>query len=114
MSEPKNHTTTIAPTVLLTIARLSALSVEGVLSLAPVQGGVNRLFKRGVTDGVQIELREDSIWANVFLIVRGGKNIREIGRNVQREVHRAMQDIAGLKVENVNIYIEDVEYPTPA
>ena len=44
--------TTVSPEVLITIARLSALSVPGVSRLAPISGGVNRFFKRGAGDGV--------------------------------------------------------------
>jgi uncharacterized alkaline shock family protein YloU len=42
--------TTVAPDVLVTIARLSALSIPGVSRMAPVAGGVNRLFRRGEGD----------------------------------------------------------------
>ena len=53
--------TTVSPDVLITIARLSALSVPGVSRMAHVSGGVNRLFKRGVHDGVRIEVKENTV-----------------------------------------------------
>lgn len=46
MSENLNDKTTVAPEVLTTIARLSALEVQGVSRFAEVAGGVNRLFKK--------------------------------------------------------------------
>jgi len=39
--------TTVSPDVLVTIARLSTLAVPGVSRMAPIPGGVNRLFRRG-------------------------------------------------------------------
>ncbi len=45
--------TTLAPDVLLTISRMSALGVEGVSRMAPIPGGFDRLFRRGADDGVQ-------------------------------------------------------------
>jgi uncharacterized alkaline shock family protein YloU len=54
ISSERQGKTTIAPDVLLTIARLSALGVAGVARVEPVPGGVDRLFKRGVHDGVRI------------------------------------------------------------
>src|SRR3989304_1156745 len=39
--------TLIAPKVLITTARLTALGVPGVVGLAPIPGGGNRLFRRG-------------------------------------------------------------------
>ncbi len=50
--------TTIAPDVLLTIARLTALSIPGVNHLSNIPGGVNRLFARGVGEGVRIVVGE--------------------------------------------------------
>ncbi len=48
MTEYTQGKTTVSPDVLDQPLRvLSALSVPGVSRLAPVSGGVNRLFKRG-------------------------------------------------------------------
>ena len=53
MTEPYSQgKTTVSPDVLITITRLSALSVPGVSRMAQVPGGVNRLFKRGIGDGL--------------------------------------------------------------
>ena len=52
--------TTLTPDVLLTIARMAALEVEGVKCMAPVKGGVNSLFKDapgGRPDGGRGECR---------------------------------------------------------
>jgi uncharacterized alkaline shock family protein YloU len=43
--------TTIAPGVLVRIAQLTSLSVPGVAGMAPIPGGVNRLFRRDAGDG---------------------------------------------------------------
>jgi len=40
--------TTVSPEVLTSIARMAILAVSGVSSLAPVPGGVNRIFQRGL------------------------------------------------------------------
>jgi uncharacterized alkaline shock family protein YloU len=78
-------TTTIAPSVLVRIAQLTSLSVPGVAGMAPVPGGVNRLFRRGVGDGVRIELDDNSVAVDLYLTV-------------------------GMKVTRVDIYIEEIEF----
>ena len=83
--------TTVAPDVLITIARLSALSVPGVSRMANVTGGVNKLFKRGVHDGVRLEVKDNTIFANLYLILKKDVNIREISRNVQGQVARIIK-----------------------
>jgi uncharacterized alkaline shock family protein YloU len=102
--------TTIAPLVLTTIARMAALSVPGVSEMAPVDGGVNRLFKRGAENGVQITIQENMVNADIFIIVKEEVNLREVGRNVQQQVTRAIQEMTGMDVGQIDIHIEDIHY----
>ncbi len=102
--------TTIAPEVLITIARMATLSVEGVSDMAPVAGGVNRLFRRGAENGVQIVLHDNVASAEIFIIVKEEVNIREVGRNVQQQVMRAIQEMTGMDVGHVDVHVEDIHY----
>ncbi|MEO5886466.1 MAG: Asp23/Gls24 family envelope stress response protein [Anaerolineales bacterium] len=102
--------TTIAPDVLITIARLSALSVRGVSRMAQVTGGVNRLFRRGAQEGVRIEVEDNVLIASLYLILKRDVNIREVSRNVQNQVARALQEMVGMDVGEVEIHIEDIDY----
>ena len=110
MTETPQGKTTVSPDVLTTIARLSALSVPGVSRLAPVAGGVNRLFKRGAVDGVRIETEENTVYVDLHLVLKQDVNIREVSRNVQQNVARAIQEMVGMDVGHVNIHIEDIDY----
>jgi uncharacterized alkaline shock family protein YloU len=102
--------TTVAPDVLITIARLSALSVPGVSRMANVTGGVNRLFKRGVHDGVRLEVKDNTVFANLYLILKNDVNIREVSRNVQHQVARALQEMVSMDIGEIEIHIEDIDY----
>ena len=102
--------TTVAPDVLVTIARLSALSVPGVSRMANVTGGVNKLFKRGIHDGVRLEVRDNTVFANLYLILKRDVNIREVSRNVQGQVARALQEMVGMDIGEIEIHIEDIDY----
>ena len=102
--------TTVSPDVLVTIARLSALSVPGVSRFASISGGVNRLVQRGAGDGVRIETEENTVFADLHLVLKQDVNIREVSRNVQHQVARAIQEMVGMDVGHVNIHIEDIDY----
>jgi len=102
--------TTVSPDVLVTIARLSALSVPGVSRMANVTGGVNRLFKRGVHDGVRLEVKDNTVFANLYLILKSDVNIREVSRNAQEQVARALQEMVGMDIGEIEIHIEDIDY----
>jgi len=108
--EPNRGTTTIAPGVLVTIARLTALSVPGVAGLAPVPGGVNRLFRRGASEGVQIEVDDNHVAADLYLVLAGDVNVREVSRHVQAEVAEAIEHMVGMQVSRIDVHIEDIDY----
>jgi uncharacterized alkaline shock family protein YloU len=102
--------TTVAPDVLVTIAKMSALSVPGVSRMADVSGGVNRLFKRGIHDGVRIEVEDNVVNASLYLVLKQDVNIREVSRNVQAQVARAIQEMIGMDIGSIDIHIEDIDY----
>lgn len=102
--------TTIAPGVLVRIAQLTSLSVPGVANMAPVPGGVNRLFRREAGDGVRIELNNGSVAADLYLVLDYGVEVRKVSREVQREVARALEDMVGMEVTRVDVHIEEISF----
>jgi uncharacterized alkaline shock family protein YloU len=102
--------TTVSPDVLISIAKLSALGVPGVSRMAPISGGVNRLFRKGANEGVRIEVEDDTVFADIYLVLKQDVNIREVSRNVQQQVTRAMQEMVGMDVGHIDIHIEDIDY----
>lgn len=115
MSEPVRPIgkTTIALDVLLTIARLTTLSVPGVSRLSEVKNaGVKGLFKRGQTcEGVCIEVQDDTVYADLHVILDSEVNIRDVSRKIQHDVSRAISDMVGMRVGRINVHIEDIDYP---
>ena len=102
--------TSVSPEVLTSIARMAVLAVPGVSSLAQVPGGVDRIFRRGSADGVRITVQENTVLADIYLIVKEDVNIREVGRSVQQQVARAIQEMVGMDVAQVDIHIENIAY----
>ena len=107
----KNTTgkTTLTPNVILTIAKMAALEVEGVNAMAPIRSGIPNLKSRG-KDGVNILIEDDNVFVNIYLVLDGNYNIRDVSRKVQLEVSRAIIEMTGLDVGLVNIHIEDIVY----
>lgn len=104
-------TTTVAPDVLLTIAYLTALNVEGVSHMSQKPGKVNRLIRRGhQNNGVYIELDDDTVNADLYLVLNKDVNIREVSHQVQNNVARAISEMVGMTVGQVNVHIEDINY----
>ncbi len=102
--------TTIAPDVLLTIARLTALSTPGVNRLSSISGGVNRLFKRGANEGVRILVENNTVYADLYVILNKDVNVRDVSRTVQSQIARAISEMVGMEVGRVNVHVEDIDY----
>lgn len=113
MTSPHRDKVTVAPDVLLTIARLSALSVPGVARMSAVPGGVDRFFRPGANDGIRLEVHEQTVAIDLYLVVRPTPSVRDISRAVQAEVARAFRDSVGMNVAHVNVHIEDIVFADP-
>ena len=85
---------TIAPEVLVTIARLTSQSVEGVAQLCHQVGpsNVDRLLGRVAGGGgVQIAVVDDAVRVDLYIIVEPNANMRTVSQEMQRAVTRAIQ-----------------------
>jgi uncharacterized alkaline shock family protein YloU len=106
-----NDTVILAAGVLLTIARLATLDVPGVVRMGSTPGGVDRLRRRVPSaNGVQIAVDDDSVTAHLYVVADASANLREMSVQIQRSVERSIRDLLGMRVESVNVHIEDVAF----
>ena len=100
---------TIAPNVLVTIVQKTSMSEPGVVQLCDNVPGVKRLLgMHTASQGVAVSVADNRVAVNVYLIARRGVDLLQMGRNLQGEITRAMQDIVGMEVREVNIHIDDI------
>ena len=99
---------TVEPEVLETIARFSALSVPGVVQL--VEKEVDRILGlQGKSVGVHVDAGKVTV--DLSIVAGPDISLLRLGRSVQYEVTRAIQNMIGMPVDAVNVHIEDVVYP---
>jgi uncharacterized alkaline shock family protein YloU len=112
LTEGRAGTVTIAPSVLVTIARLSALDVPGVCRMS--ERTPSRLLDQGSAgQGARIQVAEGSVTVDLFVVAKCGQNVLQVGRDVQSSVTRAIREMVGMEVREVNVHIGDVESPCP-
>jgi uncharacterized alkaline shock family protein YloU len=100
---------TIAPNVLVTIVQKTADSVPGVAKLCDNIPGVKRLLGlHTVGRGVEVNVLNDGVSVDVYLMAKRNVDLLQMGRQLQHQVTRAIEDIVGMEVYEVNIHIEDV------
>ena len=112
MEEKAPGRVTIAPEVLVTIAQLTTQEISGVHQMSTDWArGVNRfLGNMSIGDGVQIQVKESRVTADLYIVVESDVNMLELGRRIQVDVTRAIEELVGMDVESVNVHIEDVYY----
>ena len=101
----------IASNVLLTVIRLGAERVSGVVRMGSTPGGVNRWLRRTPAErGVQIVIEEQTVTIDVYIVVDAEAKLNTVSQNVQKQVARDIEENIGMHVGAVNIHIEDVVF----
>jgi uncharacterized alkaline shock family protein YloU len=103
---------TIAHNVLVAIARLTTLSVPGVVRMVPC--GVQGWLRRGGDEGVLVEVEDNSVRFDLFIVADANAHLRQVGQKIQEQVARATRDMVGMDINAINVHIQDVAYPDPA
>lgn len=99
----------VAPQVLATIVINAALEIPGVARMAQSQDQWTRWLGREVPrQGVSLSVKENTVAADLYLVIESGVDIVRVGAAVQEEVAAALEHIVGMQVREVNVYIQDV------
>ena len=102
--------TTVSPAVLATIARMAALEVPGVSAVGRLAAGRDPSYRGRTFGGVRIAIHDGLISGDMYLVVKSGVNVREVCRDVQQQVARALQEMAGMGVARMDAHVEDIDY----
>ena len=100
---------TIAPAVLTTIVRQTALEQSGVSRLAPVPPKVRGLLTGGAAEeGIFVAVTEPGVQVELHVVADAQSNMLKLGAALQAEVTRALEEMVGMPVVSVDVYIDDV------
>lgn len=100
---------TVAPEVLLSLVRLTALATPGVARLyAGMPTSVHRLFSGKTAEGIKIEIEDHTVAIDLYVVAKPDAQMLTLGQTLQREINRAIHDVVGMPVKEINVHIEDV------
>lgn len=108
--------TTIDDTVVSKVAGIAAREVNGVHSLgngaARAIGALrDRIGQRDYGQGVKVEVGEKQVAADVTIVAEYPVSLQEVADGVRSSVARALQQIVGMEVAEVNVTVQDVFIP---
>lgn len=103
----------IADEVVRIVASKAAMEISGVYRMSGgVADEVNKIFgKKNLAKGVKVEVGEKECTVEAYIVVEYGVSIPEVAGSVQQNIIRAITDMTGLKVVEVNVVVQDVHIP---
>jgi uncharacterized alkaline shock family protein YloU len=100
----------VARQVLLTIVINTALQVPGVVRMAQATDQWSRFLEREVPrQGVSLTIKNNTVSADLYIVVASGARVVDVGSAIQEEVAAAIEHMVGMQVQEVNVYVQDVD-----
>ena len=111
--EPINEDNTIriADDVVAVIAGVAVSEIPGVYGMAgSFAGGITEVLsgKKNLSKGIKVEVGEKDTKIDVNIIVEYGTRIPDIAYEIQNRVKKAVENMTGLKVLEVNVHVQGV------
>lgn len=101
----------ISEDVLATVTRLAIQEIDGVHCLAQSIPTVKEMvFTTNASRPVKISLNGDVAQIDVSVIVKFGYKIRDVAEEIQNAVKDSVQNMTGVTVSKVNIYVAGVKF----
>ncbi len=109
--------TTIEDGVVAKIAGIAAREVPGVYALG---GGAARaigairdaLNSTDLSQGVSVEVGETQVAVDVTIVAEYPVSLQKVAGDVRAAVYKAMSDLVGMEVTEVNVTVNDVHIPS--
>jgi uncharacterized alkaline shock family protein YloU len=102
----------VANDVIGTIAGVAAMECYGLVGMASrsqLRDGITELLRRdNLSKGIEVQTGEDEVIIDMHIIVGYGTKISEVAKSVQAKVKYTLNELIGIQVEQVNIYIQGV------
>jgi uncharacterized alkaline shock family protein YloU len=102
----------ISENVIARIAGAAAMEVFGLVGMSSRQqlkdGFAELLGRENLTKGIEVRIEENEVEVDLHIIVSYGTKISEVAHNVQHRVKYTLEEIAGITVNRVNIFVQGV------
>ena len=104
----------IADDVVAVIAGLAATEVEGVAAMSGgFAGGIAEVLgRRSLSKGVKVEVGTEEAKVDLHIVVTYGVRIPDVAWGIQENVKKAIEQMTGLRVLQVNVHVQGVSFPT--
>jgi len=104
-------TVEIAPEVIEVIAGIAASEVEGLFAMRGnfASGVAERLGRKTHNKGVKVELIDDGISIDLFVILNFGVSIPEVAERLQSNIRQALKNMTALEIAEINVHVVGIQ-----
>jgi uncharacterized alkaline shock family protein YloU len=107
----------IATEVIATISGGAAIDCYGIVGMASqkqIKDGITEMLGReNLSKGIVVRNDGDEVHIDMYIIVSYGTKISEVAHNVQNKVKYTLDQMLGLSVDSVNIFVQGVRVINP-
>ena len=107
----ENEGIQISSDVVAVIAGVAVSEVQGVSGMSGgFAGGITEVLsgKKNLAKGIKVEINEETAKIDVNIIVEYGSRIPDVAFEIQNRVKKSVENMTGLKVEEVNVHVQGV------
>jgi uncharacterized alkaline shock family protein YloU len=103
----------IAEDVIASIARIAAGKVDGIAHSAGTgSSGLMSIFSgEDIAPNIKTDLSNDTVRVELRISVEYGYPVHEVAQGVQQNVQRDIEQLAGVTVANVDVFVKKVVPP---
>lgn len=102
----------ISEEAVATIVRMAADRIEGIAHapLSMASGFTEKLGKKNPAKGVKVERDGQEVQIALYIYVEYGVKIPKLAMELQKEVRQAVENMTGLVVKEVNLYVQGISF----
>lgn len=102
----------ISNDVIAVIAGVAVSEVQGVAGMSGgFAGGISEVLsgKKNLAKGIKVDKNENRVKIDVNIIVEYGTRIPDVAFEIQNRVKKAVENMTGMLVEEVNVHVQGVD-----
>src|SRR5699024_1642858 len=104
----------IAPEVIEVITGIAASEVDGISSMRGnfATGVVERFGKKSHTKGVKVELTENGVLIDLYVVLICGVSIPKVAQQLQINIKQIIKNMTALEIDEINVHVVGIQMDT--
>ncbi len=105
----------IAPEVIEVITGLAASEIDGLYAMRGnfASGVAERFGKKAHSKGVKVELTENGIVIDLYVILQFGVSIPHVAQLLQTNIRQTLKNMTALEIDEINVHVVGIQMDYP-